>query len=404
MVGSILILPMGDRNPNPKIGGDMERIKKSVIFWVVGVCCLFSCAAFAAEFPIGAFLPMTGPGAYIGQAMSRGALTAVDQVNESGGVAGYKFKLIITDFKNVDVNLAVSGVRKMISIDKIPAVLAAYSPTTLACQPICEKANVVMLNGGAYSPKLVNKPYLHTIRLAQHQMVPPMLEFLWKRGVRKLAAIYVSDPSGIIPVKDYIGPMWSKMGGTIVADEPHQSGITEFSAYLARIKAGNPDVIVSYTTGESMAYLVKQAREMGMTCPIVLSDWMPDYQTITGKTSENVYNCSEFFDATSPDPITQRFVKGFEAKWKEQTEFFSANYYDAVYHILAELIKRVVSKGGNPLNGAELEQAIWTNPAFKTVYGGQMRLMKDGSVSKPMVILKIVNGKLTVAEKMAVDK
>jgi branched-chain amino acid transport system substrate-binding protein len=380
------------------------KIQKAITFFALVGYCFLCCGAFAAEFPIGAFLPMTGPGAHIGQAMSRGAQTGVDQINESGGVEGYKLKLIITDFKNVDVNLAVSGVRKMISIDKIPAVLASFSPTTLACQPICEKARVVMFNGGAYSPKLVNKPYLHTIRLAQHQMVPPMLDFLWKQGVRKLAVVYVSDPSGIIPVNDYIRPLWGKMGGTIIADEPHQSGITEFSPYLARIKAGNPDAIVSYTTSESMAYLVKQAREMGMTCPIVLSDWMPDYQTITGKTSENVYNCSEFFDAASQDPVTQHFVKGFEAKWKESTEFFSANYYDAVYHILPELIRRVVSKGKNPLDGAELEQAIWTNPSFKTVYGGQMRLLKDGSVSKPMVMLKIVNGKLTVAEKIAIDK
>jgi len=403
MVGFVLDSRGGIKTKIIKLGGIMQ-IRKSIIFSVFVACCLLSCTAFAAEFPIGAFLPMTGPGAHIGQAMSRGALTGVDQVNESGGVEGYKIKLIITDFKNVDVNLAVSGVRKMISIDKIAAVLASFSPTTLACQPICEKAHVVMFNGGAYSPKLVNKPYLHTIRLAQHQMVPPMLDFLWKKNVRKLAAIYVSDPSGIIPVKDYISPLWTKMGGTVVADEPHQSGITEFSPYLARIKAGDPDAIISYTTSESMAYLVKQAREMGMTCPIVLSDWMPDYQAITGKTSENVYNCSEFFDATSSDAITQHFVKGFEAKWKESTDFFSANYYDAVHQILPELIRRVVSKKGNPLNGGELEQAIWENPSFKTVYGGQMRLLKDGSVSKPMVIQKIVNGKLTVAEKMAVDK
>ncbi len=366
---------------------------------------LCPCLTFAANFPIGGLFSMTGPGAHIGQAMSRGALTGVDQINEAGGVEGYKFALTITDFKNTDVNLAVSGIRKMISIDKIAATLTSYSPPTLAAQPICEKAHVVMFNGGAYSPKLIGKPYLHTIRLAQHQMVPPMLDFFWKQGARQLAVIYVSDPSGILPVKDYIRPLWTKMGGTIVADEPHQTGITDFAAYLARIKAGNPDIIISYTVAESMAHMVKQAREMGMNCPIVVSDWMVDaYQTITGKTSENVYNCSEFFDAKSIDPVTQHFVKGYEAKWKESPDFFAANYYDAVYHILPELIKRVVKKGGNPLNGAELEQAIWTNPAFKSVYGGEMRLLKDGSVTKPMVLLKVVNGKFTIAEKISIDK
>lgn len=387
----------------------MKRIKalRGVvlgILFALTVYILFPCVTFAAEFPIGAFFAMTGPGAHIGKAMSQGALTGVDQVNESGGVEGYKFKLLITDFKNTDVNLAVSGVRKMISIDKIPAVLASFSPPTLACQPICEKSHVVMLNGGAYSPKLLDKPYLHTIRLAQHQMVPPMLDFLWKKGVRKLAVVYVSDPSGILPVKDYIRPLWAKMGGTIVADEPHQTGITDFSPIVARVKAGKPDAIISYTVSDSMAHLVKQVRQMGMDCPIVLSDWMESYQAITGNTSENVYNCSEFFDVRSSDPVTQHFVKGYEGKWKESPDFFAANYYDAVYHIYPELIRRVVSKGGNPLNGAELEQAIWTNPAFKSVYGGEMRLLKDGSVTKTMAMLKVVNGKLTIAEKISIDK
>jgi branched-chain amino acid transport system substrate-binding protein len=389
---------------NSKGGFAMMTLKKSVAASILGILCLFAGQALGQEFPIGAFWPMTGTQAHVGRAMSRGALTAVDHINDGGGVAGYKFKLIITDFKNVDVNLAVSGVRKMISIDKIPLVLASYSPTTLACQPICERANVVMINGGAYSPKLIDKPYLHTIRLAQHQMVPAMLKYIWKLGARKLGLIYISDPSGIIPVKDYIYPLWTKMGGQIIADEPHQTGMTDFSSYLARIKAGGPDAIVSYTTGDSLGYEVKQAREMGMNCPIVVSDWLADYQAITGKTSENVYSCVDFFDSSSSDPQIQRFVKDFEAKWKDPTDFFSANYYDAIYNITGELIRRVVAKKGNPLNGAELEQAIWTNPAIKTVYGGEMRLKRDGSVSKPMVIFKIVNGKFTIAEKVAAEE
>jgi hypothetical protein len=80
---------------------------------------MLSTGSMACFRRVGSLFSMTGPGAHIGQAMSRGALTGVDQVNESGGVEGYKFGLIITYFKNTDVNLAVTGLRKMISIDKI---------------------------------------------------------------------------------------------------------------------------------------------------------------------------------------------------------------------------------------------------------------------------------------------
>lgn len=371
-----------------------------VFFVLLAFGCIFPYEISAKTFPIGGLWPMTGPQAYYGRVMSQGAMSAIQQVNDAGGIEGYKFELVISDFKKADVNLAVTGMRKMISIDKVPAVLPALSVTILAVQPICAKANVVMINGGAYSPDLLNKPYLHTIRLAQNQMVPPMLKYFWKTGARRLAVSYMANPAGIVPAEQYVKPLWTKMGGTIVAMEPHEMGVTDYSAYLARIKAGNPDAIMDFSSGQDSAYMIKGAREMGLTCPMAVSDWNADYQAITGNTSENVYNCIELFDRKSSDRQIQAFVKEYEGKWKESPDFFAANYYDAVYNILTELIKRVVQKGGNPLNGAQLEEAIWTDPSFKTIYGGTMKLKRDGSVIKVMGILKVVKGELTVIEKV----
>ncbi len=377
---------------------------KVVIVFILIVSMMLLAPVWASSdkvIKIGAFFPMTGGQANIGRVMSQGALLAVEHINANGGVEGYKFKPIIADFKNVDVNLAVSGVRKMISIDKIPAVLAAYSATTLGVQPICARAKVLMINGGAYSPKLVNKPYLHTIRMAQQQMVKPMLKYFWDEGIRRIGVIYLSDPSGELPAKEFVMPIWKKMGGTIVAMEAHQPGLTDFSAYLARIKAGKPDAIICYSTGQDMAYVVKNSREMGLNCPIVVSDWLADYQTIAGETSENVYSCVDFFDSNNDDPMTKKFVTDFKQKYQEPAEFLSANYYDAIYNIIPELIRRVVAKGGNPLEGEQLETAIWENPTFKTVFGGEMTLKRDGSVAKPIVIFKVIDGKLTIVKKVS---
>lgn len=306
---------------------------------------------------------------------------------------------MITDYKNVDANLAVTGVKKMISIDKIPVVLASFSAPTLATQPICAKAKVLMLNGGAYSPKLVDKPYLMTTRMAQHQMIPPMLDYFWKKGYKKLAIIFLSDPAGEVPAKNTAKPMWEKLGGEVVAMEPHQPGLTDFSAYLSRIKAKNPDAILVVSTGQDQAYIVKGARELGMKCPISVPDWTTDFQKIAGETSKNVFVCVEYFNRESQNELTKKFVEDFEKKWNEPSDFYSANYYDAVKFIIPELIRRVVKKGGNPLSGKELEEAIWDNPTFDSVYG-KMVLKKDGTVTKELVIFEIIDGKLTVIQNV----
>ncbi len=377
-----------------------------MLFACFTVFVLSSAPSYGAEmkmFPIGALFPMTGPQAYYGRVMSRGARTAIDHINADGGVQGYKLKLSITDFQNIDASLAITGLQKMTIMKNIPFLLTSFSAITLAVQPICASANILMINGGAYSPKIMNKAYLHTIRLSQDQMIPPMLRYFWGMNVRRLGLIYTADAGAEVPVQKYIKPLWTQMGGTIVAEESHPPGLTDYNEHLTRIKAGKPDAIYGLSTGQDQAFIVRQTREMGMDIPMSIADWNADYQAIAGKTSENIYIPLDYFDRERSDPLTERFVKDYETKWKEPAGMYSANYYDAVYNILAELIKRVVNNGGNPLRGEELEKAIWTDPSFKTVYGGKIKLNQDGSSDKPMVIFKLTDGKKVVDKHIVLE-
>ena len=129
-----------------------------------------------------------------------------------------------------------------------------------------------------------------------------------------------------MPAKQYIEPIWKKMGGTIVAMEPHQPGLTDYSAYLARIKAGSPDAIYDISTGQDQAYIVKGAREMGMKIPIVVPDWNPtDFNPIAGETSENAYVASDFFDRESTEAKTRKVTVvrgiGLEGKGAPRVRF-----------------------------------------------------------------------------------
>ncbi len=371
----------------------MRQVKCMAAVFII--LALLAPGAFAENktFPIGAFWAMTGPQAYYGRVMSQGARTGIEHVNQAGGVAGYNLDLIITDFKNVDTNLAVSGVRKMIDVDKIPVVLASFSATSLAVQPICSKNEVLMLNGGGYSPMLANKAFLYNTRMSQDQMMPGLLKFYWDQGIRKLAVIYMSDPAGEVPANEVIKPLWTSWGGEVVALAPHQPGLTDFSTYMARIRAKQPDAIIDISTGLDVPYIVKAAREMGMNMPMSVPEWSDDYQAVAGQHSQNVYVAVEQFNPDIDDPLTQKFVNDYTKKWNEKPDFYAANYYDATANIIPELMRRVEAKGGDPMSGKALNDAIWENPTFKTVFGGDLTLSRDGTVVKPLAIYKIENGK-----------
>ncbi len=268
---------------------------------------------------------MSGPQARYGKVMSRGAQMAIDHLNASGGVDGYMLKLEITDFQNADLNLALTGLQKMIATKHIPFLLSSFSAPTLAAQPICVNNRIVIVNGGGYSPDLANKPYLYNIRLSQSQMIPSMLGYLWEINIRKLGVIYLGSPAGEIPLKNHLRPIWTQMGGTIVAEESHQFGATDFGSQLSKIKASGADAIYGISSGQEQAYFIKQAREAGMNIPITVTDWTDHYQTITGKASENIYLPTEYFDTERADPMTQLFVKDYQSKWKELPDFYATN-------------------------------------------------------------------------------
>jgi len=375
--------------------------KISIILMCITVLIsIFSNQADAKTFPIGALFPMTGPQAYYGRVMSRGALLAIEHLNTVGGSEGYSFKLVITDFKNVDLDAALAGVQKMGVIDKIPVMLTSFSAITLGVQQSCADKHILMINGGAYSPKLADKPYLYSTKLSQTRMVPPMLRYFWEMGIRRLGVIYVANPAGEIPAEQLIQPLWTKMGGTILSLQSHPPGLTNYNKYLSPIKEGNPDAVYDISTGQDQAYVIKNAREMGINVPMTVPDWNDDFYSVAGKTSENVYIPGDYFDLNSSDKDVQRFVKDYETKWKESPDIFAANYYEAVYYIIPELIKRVVKNNGNPMNGEELEKAVWSNPSFKTVYGETLTFNRDGSSNKPMAIFKVIDGKKVVQKQV----
>jgi branched-chain amino acid transport system substrate-binding protein len=351
------------------------------------------------DFEIGAYYPMTGPSAVLGRDFNRGASLAIEQINAAGGVAGYKLRLEVIDFQNSDVNLAITGLQKLISVDKISVCLGTYSAVNLACQPVAARNHVVVINGAAWSPKLINLPYFHTTRLSLAGSIPMFMDFVWDQGVRRLAILYQNDASGISG-KDVAVTTWKAKGGEIVAEEAHESTETDFTAQISRLKAKNPDGLFDVSAVNSQ-YAVKRAREMGMSIPLFLQELTEDdAKVISPNDQHDVLMCADSFDRLLDNAFTQKLVKAYDAKWTDPITMYVANQYEGVY-IIAELIRRVVATGGNPKDGAQLEAAIAQDRTFDSVYGGKITLFADGTAAKPVRISTLKDGKIVLVKTIA---
>src|SRR3954453_5284187 len=119
----------------------------------------------AAQIKIGVIQPLTGPAAASGNYVMNGAKIAADEINAKGGVLGQKIELVIEDNKSNPTE-AVAVAEKLISRDKVPVMMGAWSSTyTLAVMPKLMEYKVPMLVETSSSDKITvqGNPYVFRI-------------------------------------------------------------------------------------------------------------------------------------------------------------------------------------------------------------------------------------------------
>jgi branched-chain amino acid transport system substrate-binding protein len=353
-------------------------------------------------------LAMTGPGAFYGQVMSRGAQLAVDQINKAGGIGGYKLELVVEDHKSGDADAGVSGVRKMLDVDKVSVILTSYSAPTLAIQPLAVEKKTLLLNGGGVGSQLVGKANLYNTRMLSSQTAPFIVQWATdKLKAKRVALLYWNDAAGQ-SVAGAIKNTCAKAGCQVVAQEPHDIGAKSYTAQLARIKAARPDVLMLGTWGDDVGYILNQARAYGLTVPILGIEWTPNAQKIGGKAMESYVIAVDRFDPEGGDAKTKAFVEAYRAAYKDVPEFYAANYYEHVAYILQPLLKRIAERKGDPAAPgeilAELTSAVKAGVMFQSVYGGDMQLHADGTVIKPLGVFEVKDGNLGLVGRIVGGK
>ncbi len=362
----------------------------------------------AGTLKIGMILAMTGPGAFYGQVMSRGAQVAVDQINRAGGIGGYKLELVIEDHKSGDAEAAVTGARKLLDVDRVPVILTSYSAPTLAIQPLAVEKRVLLLNGGGVGSSLVGKPTLYNTRMLSSQTAPFVVQWATgKLGAKRIATLFWNDAAGQ-GVNGAIKETCAKLGCQVVAEEPHDIGAKNYSPQLARIRAARPDALALGTFGDDVGYILNQGRAYGLTVPILGVDWTPNAQKIGGKAMEGYVIAVDRFDPSGGDDKTKAFVEAYRVAYKETPEFYAANYYEHVQFILRPLVQRVVARKSDPTKPgeilAEMQKALADHFAFQSVYGGEMQLHPDGTVTKPLGVYEVKGGNLALIGRIVGGK
>ncbi|MBP6902914.1 MAG: ABC transporter substrate-binding protein [Burkholderiaceae bacterium] len=223
------------------------------------------------EIVLGSIQDLSGPIAAFGKQSRQGMLLRVDEVNEQGGVAGRKLKLLVED-SGYDPKRAVLAAQKLVNQDKI-FLMAGHIGTAqnLAAMPVQFEKNVINFlpitaAREMYEPfhKLKYSfaaTYFDQIRTALPKMVKD-------KSAKKVCTMYQDDEFGLEVMRG--GEAGLKTLGMEFAEKTsYKRGATDFSSQVAKMKATGCDLVVLGTIIRETIGAIAESRKTGFN-PVFL--------------------------------------------------------------------------------------------------------------------------------------
>src|SRR5689334_13271615 len=231
----------------------------------------FAAPALAQEpIKIGVTQPLTGAFAASGNYVAQGAKMAEEAINASGGVLGRKIELVIEDNKSNPTE-AVATAEKLISKDKVPVLMGAWSSTlTLAIMPKLMEYEVPMLVETSSSGKITTSgnPYIFRISPTSEMEAKAFAGMVKRFGIKKADFLASNNDFGLGASQEF-SQMLKKEGVQVGVVETMDPTATDFSAQLAKIKASGADTLFVTTAVEQITLILKQAKEQQVKARII---------------------------------------------------------------------------------------------------------------------------------------
>jgi len=237
----------------------------------------------AADEPyvINVVLPMTGQLAF-GGAKQMQALQALEaSVNAQGGIRGRAIKFAVQD----DGSNPQAGIQltNQLAAKNVPVIMGASISASCAAMFALtqEKGPVQYCYSPAVKPKdgsydFYNGPAIEDVQ-------PVVLRYFLKRGLKNIAILTSTDTSGTdfaARLDVNLAKPEFKNAVTVVAREHFNIADLSVAAQIARIKAANAQVLMTFTTGTPFGTVLRGVADAGLDIPVYGSGGNMNYAQI----------------------------------------------------------------------------------------------------------------------------
>ncbi len=307
-------------------------------------------------------------------------------------VLGKKIELVIADNKSDKVE-ATNAVSKLIDKDKVVAIIGSYgSSLSMAAGDVVKEAKVPAVGCSPTNPLVtLNNDYYFRVCFIDPFQGTVMANYAVNElGAKTAAIIQDVQQDYSVGLSAYFKEAFIKLTGSessIVGEASYNTGDQDFSAQLTNIRSLNPDVIFAPGNYGESALLIKQARDLGITTPILGGDtWeSPEFLEIGGAAVEGIVYSTHFTSEAPVTEVSETFLKEYKEKYGKDANAFAALGYDA-YMVIIEAIEKAGSADPVAIRDKIAET---TNFIGAT---GIITLDENGDAVKSAVINKVENG------------
>lgn len=215
---------------------------------------------------IGFPVPLTGAFSAEAQDQVRAAEIAIKDFNDAGGFKGRKAELLVRDDK-LNPGEAATRTLELIEKDKVDFIVGSLSAATqLSINAVCRDRKV-LFNSISQSDAINEAKdwslYTFHEALNPHLTAGAVARYAFPKFGKKVVYLTADYAYGHEMVRGF-QRAGQALGVQTLADIRHPIGAADYSAFLPRIQALKPDILVLCNFGRDLVNSAKQATDFGI--------------------------------------------------------------------------------------------------------------------------------------------
>jgi len=360
---------------------------------LVSVLALAGCGAGGGNtIKVAILAPLTGPVPTFGESTRDGAMLAINEWNEDGGVLGKQVEVILED-SQCSAEAAVSAANKVIDQDgvkfligevcssaSIPVSEIVVEKGALQISPTSTNEMVTVAEDGSTKPTVFRACFIDDFQgLVGATFVMDSL------GAQTAAVMYDQGNDYVRGLAESFMRHFEAAGGTILVQESYTDQDTDFSAILTKVKDADPDVLYLPDYYNKVNLIGAQAKEQGMAIPMMGGDGWDSSDADQSALDGGYY--TNHFSPVDSRPVVQEFVANYEAEYGARPDALAALAYDAVYVLFQAMedageadpmkVAAAMESGSFDVVSGEITYDEFHNPVKAALVLG----IKDGTVN-----------------------